>query len=647
MCGIAGKLWFDATRAGDRDVVAAMTAALAHRGPDGDGLLVDGPVALGHRRLAIVDLSERGRQPMTSVDGRLHLVANGEIYNHRELRAQLAADGHVFRSGCDSEVVLPLYRRWYDAEGPDFVDRLDGMFAFALYDADAGRLVLARDRTGQKPLVYAETAHGLSFASELAALGRDGDVDRTPDERALGDFLAYRAVPQPRTAWRGARRLPPAGVLVCEQGRTRVHTTWRLVPSPDVDPTGPSLDDAADELREVLRAAVRKRLMADVEVGALLSGGLDSASVVALMAEAGGRPVRTFTIGFEEAAYDETAQARKVARAFGTIHHEEILRPDGLQLLETVLAQHQEPFADASALPTSLVSEVAARHVKVVLTGDGGDESFAGYDRHRALLLARRLARPAYAPVRAALTLAAPLLAAAFGRGHRSPGPRLQRLVDALRLPPRARNTLWKSVASTALLAAVLSEEGRRRLLPPTPYGPDLPGDLGLNEALALDVAHYLPDVLLVKLDIASMAHGLEARSPFLDRRVLELAAALPAQLKRRGRHGKRVLRRAMASVLPPDLRHGVKRGFGVPLDAWMRSGPLADHAREVLLGPDAKARGIYDQAALAALLDAQRRGEVAAHDLLFTLLLLERWFLAASGADRRMTPDGARRGAT
>lgn len=621
MCGIAGKLWLDPDRPGDGAVVAAMTAALAHRGPDGDGLAVDGPVALGHRRLSIVDLSERGAQPMADARGELLLVANGEIYNHAALRRELAAHGHRFASDCDVEVVLAAYRQWWDAEGPAFVDRLDGMLAFALWDGPARRLVLARDRLGQKPLHYALTDRALVFASELPALARDPSVDRTPDDAALADYLAFRCVPQPRTAWRGAAKLPPATVAVVEDGRLTTHRYWRL--SPGVDgPAAPTLDEAAEEVAGLLDAAVERRLMADVPVGALLSGGVDSGAVVGLMARHAERPVQTFTIGFDDPDYDETREAANVARLFGCAHEQRRVAPDAVALLDRIVAQHGEPFADSSAIPTFLVSELAGSRVKVVLTGDGGDESFAGYDRHRALELARRWDG---APLRAGLGAAAALARALPAGGHRSLSTRLQRFAAALSAPPRERNHLWRLGTGHGRLLALLTDEGRRRLGTPSHYGPAGGGDLPLNEALVLDVENYLPDDILVKVDIASMAHGLEARSPFLDRWLMEFVATLPASLKLAGGRGKAVLRRAVRRLLPRDVLDGPKRGFGVPLDAWFR-GPLLAHAREVLLDPACAARGLLDTAAVARLLDAHAARELAAHDLLYTLLVLERW---------------------
>jgi len=655
MCGIAGKLWFDATRPADREGVSRLVAALQHRGPDDEGLVVDGPVALGHRRLTIVDLSERGRQPMASEDGSCWLVCNGEIYNHKELRAELAAAGHRFRSDSDNEVILPLYRQWWAREGADFVSRLEGMFAFALWDGRARRLLLARDRVGKKPLVYAQTAQGLVFASELGALARDPLVDRRLDWAALSDFLAYKVVPHPATAFVGARKLPPGSVLVAEPDagaagapRVSIRRTWRLAPGSD-ETLPPDLDAAAAEVLARLRAAVRKRLMADVPLGAFLSGGLDSAAVVACMAEAGGR-VRTFTIGFRESEWDETLEARRVARHFGTEHHEALVEPDALALLGRLQAQHGEPFADASAIPTFMVSELARRHVKVVLTGDGGDESFAGYDRYRALALAEALQGPAAAPLRWGLAAAAagavavgaaPVQGVLSG-GGRGTGERLLRFADALGRTPRQRNHDWRVGGGRALLDSLLTDEGRHLLSPPSFYGADVDRPLRLNEALALDVERYLPDDVLMKLDLASMAHGLEARAPFLDRELMEYAAALPGRFKLgrpgpdgreprppglRGNRSKLVLRRALGGLLPADLLSGRKRGFGVPLDSWFR-GPLLEPARALLLSPRAAQRGLFRPEALEGLLAAQANNEVAAHEPLFTLLALEQWFL-------------------
>ena len=625
MCGIAGKLWWDGERPADRATVEAMTAALSHRGPDDRGLWSEGPVALGHRRLSIVDLSERGRQPMASPDGRLQLVANGEIYNHLALRRELTARGHVFTSDCDVEVVLALYREHWEAEGPHFVDRLDGMFAFALWDRDARRLVLARDRVGQKPLVYARGPWGVSFASELGALGRDPDLDRRPDDQALADYLAFRCIPHPSCAWRGAAKLPPATVLVAEGGELRATRYWRVAPGPDVS-THLDYEEAVEEVDRLLGEAVERRLMADVPLGALLSGGLDSAAVVAHMARRVGGRLRTYTIGFEEQAWDETPRARRVARLFGTEHHEQLVRPDALAVLDMLVAHHGEPFADSSSIPTSLVSAMAGADLKVVLTGDGGDESFAGYDRHRALLLAARLDRPWGRPVRAAVGLAARLAEQLPAGGHRSVSTRLRRFEAALAATPRRRNHLWRLASSPETLSALLTPDARERLGRPTPYGPQLPGPLPLNEALVLDLERYLPDDVLVKVDVASMAHGLEARAPFLDRQLVEFAAGLPAAFKRDRRGGKRVLRDALRRHLPPDVLDGPKRGFGLPLDRWFR-GPLGDHARDVLLSRRCRERGLFEPAAVEALLDGHRDGTLAAHEPLYTLLVLERWF--------------------
>lgn len=628
MCGIAGKVWFDAARPAALDTAAAMTAALAHRGPDDDGLLSQGPAAFGHRRLSIVDLSAAGRQPMTLRDGELMAVVNGEIYNHAELRAELQADGHRFRSSCDSEVLLPLYLKYWASEGPQFVARLEGMFAFALWDGSQRRLLLGRDRAGQKPVAYCATANGISFASELHALRQDPDLDRRVDDSALADFLAFRCVPHPRSAWVGAAKLPPAHVLVAEQSRLSTHRYWRLVPGPERG-RGPSLDEAAEEVETALRRAVRRRLMSDVPLGALLSGGVDSAAVTAYMAaEAGGR-VSTFTIGFREAAYDETREAASVARLLGCEHTERRLEPDVRSLLDTVLQHHGEPFADASALPTFLVCALAAERVKVVLTGDGGDEAFGGYDRHRALFLSQQ---PGAGLVRGVLTLAARLAGSAGVGGGRSVSARLQRFSQALSAPPRRRNHLWRLAGSTARMAALLTPAGAERFGAPSAYGPELDGPLPINEALLLDFEHYLPDDVLVKLDVASMASGLEARSPFLDHHLLELAASLPAALKVGARRGKLVLRRALRRILPADLLYAPKRGFGVPLDAWL-AGPLLPHLREVLLSPRAAARGLFEPVAVARLIDDHAAGKVAAHEQLFTLLVLERWFLAEESA--------------
>jgi asparagine synthase (glutamine-hydrolysing) len=630
MCGIAGKLWSDAARPADTDGVARMIAAMAHRGPDGNGLAADGPLAFGHRRLSIVDLSERGSQPMRSGD--CLLVCNGEIYNHLELRAELSARGHRFTSDCDNEVLLALYQEHWEQEGVDFLARVEGMYAFALWDGAARRLLLARDRTGQKPLVYAQTDQGLVFASELPALMRDADVPRAPDWQALSDYLAYRVVPHPATAYAGVAKLRPGHALVVEDGAVRTECHWRLSPGSDVT-TPPDLHVAADEVLDRLRAAVRRRLMSDVPVGAFLSGGMDSAAVVALMAEATGGPISTFTIGFRQASYDEAAGARKVARIFGTDHHEELVEPDAVSLLDEVLAHHGEPFADSSSIPTFLVSRLARQHgIKVVLTGDGGDESFAGYDRYRALALAERMSGRFGLPARLAVGVASAFAALGGAGGGRGLANRLSRFHTGLAHGPRQRNHIWRLGLGGSMLDRLLTPEGRERLGPPGFYGPDIGQPLSLNEALVLDVERYLPDDILGKLDTATMAHGVEARSPFLDRALMEYAASLPGRYKLGGgvcgfgATSKRVLRAALAGLLPADVLSGRKRGFGVPLDAWFR-GPLAEPAREVLLSRSARERGLFRPDAVEALIDGHVRNRVAAHEPLLTLWVLERWF--------------------
>ncbi len=629
MCGIAGKLWFDTSRPADRDTVEAMTRALVHRGPDGHGLVADGSIALGHRRLAIVDLSERGAQPMVGAGGCL-LVANGEIYNHAELRADLGLRGHRFASDCDVEAILPLYEEWYPKEGARFVRRLDGMFAFALWDPRARRLILARDRAGQKPLVYAADGERIAFASELAALRAEPSLDRSPDWDALSDYLSFRVVPHPRSAWRGARKLEPGHVLTVEDGELRDERYWCLAAG--ADEGAPSPEEAAEEVARLLEDAVRRRLMSDVPVGALLSGGVDSAAVVAFMARHTAGRVRTFTMGFEDAAYDESQDALRTARLFDTEHHHEVVRPDALALIDDVVRRYGEPFADASALPTLMVSRMAGAQLKVVLTGDGGDESFAGYDRHRALLLAQKLDSRWAGPLRAALAVATPSLGLFAEGGQRSLGNRLRRFHDALSLSPRGRNHLWRLGMKDAVRAELLTPEATERLGHPSFYGADSELPLRLNEALVLDVDRYLPDDILVKVDIASMAHSLEARAPFLDRRLMEFTASLPGHYKANWRSGKRLLRAALADVLPADVISGPKRGFGVPLDAWF-AGPLADHARDVLLSTRARQRGLFRADRVAALIDAHVQRKVAAHETLFTLLVLERWFLQEESA--------------
>ena len=580
-----------------------MLAAITHRGPDEGGVDAYGPCVLGHRRLRVLDL-DTGFQPAENETGDVHVVFNGEIYEFRALREELLAAGHELRGTGDTATLPHLY----EAHGPRFPERLHGMFALALWDAARERLVLARDRIGKKPLLWTELPDGtLAFASELKALVRLPSLRREVDPQALDAFLALQYVPGPETALAGVHKLPPGHVLVWERGTVTVEEYWRLEPG---------LAERSDEewlelVRERVTAAVRRRLVADVPLGALLSGGIDSSIVVGLMAEASAEPVRTFTIGFPDARYDERAYARAVARRFGTRHEELEVELDAQALLPRLAWAFDEPLGDEAALPMLLISELAREHVTVALGGDGGDEAFAGYERYAAHELARRVPR---VPGAGAL--------AALGERFdpRSPLRRAARFLEVAATPAAGRYGRLVEVFPLELRRRLLAGETR----PAHAYlgEPPQPGIAGLQR---LDVATYLPGDLLPKADLASMAHSLELRSPLLDHEVLELGVSLPDRLKVRGRTGKHALRQAFAHLLPPEVEGRGKAGFGVPLGRWFRA-DLRELAADLLLDRTARERGNLVPAEVKRLLGEHAEGRRDHGHRLWCLVVLELW---------------------
>jgi len=586
MCGICGYL----SRQGPAapEAVRAMARTLAHRGPDGEGAHIDGPVALGHRRLSIIDLSEAASEPMRNEDGSLWLTFNGEIYNFREIRQDLE-QRHRFRSRSDGEVILHLY----EERGDEAVGALDGMFAFALWDAKRRRLLLARDRAGKKPLFYHDGPRGFAFASETKALLAHTDVPHERDPEALPLYLTFGYVPTPATFYRGVRALPPAHVLVAtESGLEGPKPYWRARFRSGGSRTGATggqasrmTDGEAEErFRSQLRAAVERRLVADVPLGAFLSGGLDSSTVVALMAETAGSRVKTFTMGFAgHPKYDEREHARVVAERFATEHTEFVVEPRALELIDRLVWHHDGPFGDSSAVPTYLLAELTKKHVTVALNGDGGDEVFAGYLRLYGGAISERVPRPAFRALRELLSL----LPEPADRKH--PLRFAKRFAEAGSLPLLERYLRWNSYFASDLqamlkpdLAATLD---RKRLLESFRASHAAGEGSTLARLLQVNFETYLLDDLLVKVDRMSMAHGLEARSPFLDTAVVEFGASLPDRLRMRLGQGKILLRRAMKGILPDSVMARGKMGFGAPLGAWFRR-DLEGLVRERLLDP-------------------------------------------------------------
>src|SRR5436190_9126929 len=609
MCGICGI----AATAGapDRERLAAMSRSLVHRGPDSGGEHLDGPVALAARRLSIIDLAG-GDQPMASEDGSLVVVQNGEIYNFPELRRDLERDGHTFRTRCDTEVHLHLYQR----DGVAFARHLRGMFAVAIWDARRGRLVLARDRYGIKPLYYRHTNGELEFASELRALPR-GEIDLD----ALEAFLAFNSIPAPYSIFREIRKLPAGYVLVWEAGGTvELQRYARPGPVATEELRGGDEAELLEELRARLRDSVRAHLLSDVPVGVLLSGGVDSAALAALAAQESAEPVHTFTIGFAERSFDERADARRVAERYGTNHHELLVRPEPALLLPALADAFDEPFADSSALPTYLVSRLASEHVKVALSGEGGDELFGGYYTYAADLLADRLAPLA--------RLARPLVELLpTSTAKASFDYRAKRFVRAAHLPPLERHHGWKEIFSPEARAELT---GRRSAFDPVGLLRRRFDETEGAELLArlqdVDLGLYLVDDLLVKTDRASMAHSLEARVPFLDPVVTNFALSLPTRHKVRGLRKKVLLRKAVAPLLPPEIVHGRKRGFSIPAARWLR-GELEPFARATLSHETLRRQGFFLPETVGRLLDEHVAGREDRSRQLWGLLGFTLWY--------------------
>jgi len=619
VCGIVGIVAGPGAALPGEAIGRAMNAAITHRGPDDEGLFRDDRAMIGMRRLSIIDLAG-GHQPVHNEDGSIQAVFNGEIYNFRELRAELEGRGHTFYTNSDTEVIVHGYEEWGDA----CFARLDGMFGLALWDIRNKTLVLARDRFGEKPLFYNDGASDsdggrrLVFASELKSLLQVPGFRAAVAPEAVRSYVCFGYVPTPGSIFQGVRKLPPGHYLKYVDGRTSVHRYYSLELGPKHQL---SEADAEAELARLLDNAVKSRLVSDVPFGAFLSGGLDSSVVVALMSRHLDQPVRTFSIGFREDAYNELSDAKRVAEHLHTQHHELLVEPDAVDLLQQLVWYLDEPFADSSAVPTYLVSKLARQHVKMVLTGDGGDEAFAGYDRYLRFLDLERAG-----PLKPAAALAADV------GGRFAPGPfgyRLRRIAERLRQP--FPDSYLSGVALTRADAAddILGDAVR-------PNGADHYGGLGavaraasglapLDRCIAIDFASYLPDDILVKLDRMAMANSLEGRAPFLDHKLVDFAVRLPVGMRVQGRRGKHLLRRAAARWLPAPVLQKKKQGFAIPLGSWFR-GPLKGLAADVLGGRAFAERGLVQQKAAQRYLQRHVAGEADFGELLWMIVSLELW---------------------
>ena len=618
MCGICGVI-SPSGAAESRALVERMNQTLVHRGPDSGGVFVDGGAAIAARRLAIIDL-ETGDQPLTNEDGSVAVVQNGEIYNYRELRGELQASGHEFRTQGDTEVLAHLY----EERGPRFAEALRGMFAVAVLDLRRRRVVLARDRFGIKPLYYRTSGGTLSFASELKALLAQPGLSREIDPLALESFLAFSFVPAPLSIFSEVRKLQPGTTLSWDMDGTREPVIEEYA-RPQVAKTHElrreSEEALAEELLERLRDSVRAHMIADVPVGVMLSGGVDSCTLAALASEVGGR-VNTFTIGYDEPGFDERSLARLVADRYGTDHHELVLRPDAVELLPVLSAAFDEPFADSSAIPSFLVSRLARSHVKVALSGEGGDELFGGYNYYTGHALARRLA-----PLAALARPFVERLPTSTGQAS-SFDWRAKRFVRSARLSTLERHFAWKSVFTPLERAALVLPERRAESDPiELLRGPfdDTAGSEELARVMGLDLRVFMVDDMLVKTDRASMANSLEARVPLLDPVVAELALALPSRLKVHRLAKKRLLRRAVAPLLPREILEGKKRGFSAPIGPWLQN-ELQPMTRD-LLSPEAiRRQGFFDPGFVTRLIDDHAQARADNSRKIWALLTFALW---------------------
>ncbi|MDB5385155.1 MAG: asnB 3 [Planctomycetaceae bacterium] len=630
MCGIAGAAWTSEAPPFEPSVLRLMVKSISHRGPDDEGFYrspaLPGPGAvLGHRRLSIIDLGG-GHQPLCNEDGTVWIAFNGEIYNYRELQAPLEKQGHVFRTSSDTETIIHLYEQY----GTECVQYLRGMFAFAIWDENRRQLFLARDRLGKKPLVYRLESQRLLFASEIKALLQVPGIPKQLDPLALDDYLTYQYVPSSRSILQGFAKLPPAHWALFRDGKFQQERYW--VPAFE-EPTDAhefgSLAGARKKLRETLTEAVRLRMRSDVPLGAFLSGGVDSTIIAGLMQSLATRPIKTFSIGFPVAAFDERSYAREAAQHLGTEHHEQVIEPEALKILPKLIWHYDEPFADSSAIPMLYLSEMTRQHVTVSLSGDGGDELFAGYQRYQAVKLggwADRL--PGF--VRR-------LLAAPFWQrlpasvAQKSKRRRLKRLLSAIGLEPRRRYLKWISIFDDDRRNELLTDELKTRLA-----GHDsaqflldaytaCPRRDFVTQTTCADILTYLPCDILTKVDISTMAYGLEARAPFLDQHVVDLAARIPIEWKLQGRQGKKILIDTFADLLPQRIQKRAKMGFGVPLDHWFRN-ELRPLLEDVLLSRKSIDRGLFQPDVVRRLVSEHVQGTWDHSYRLWSLLVFELW---------------------
>lgn len=621
MCGIVGIVRSDNGTV-DHALVSRMCAAIRHRGPDEDGFYLKEKVGLGMRRLSIIDLAG-GQQPIHNQDKSAWIVFNGEIYNYRELREKLEKLGHTFYTNSDTEAIVHAY----DQYGADCPKHLRGMFAFAIWDERTQELFLARDRVGKKPILYAQLNGQLVFGSEFSALLLHPDISRDIDTEAIHHYLSFMCVPAPMTAYKAIRKLEPGHSLRWKKGEIRIEQYWQPDFSKKVDIDE---EEAGEQAIKILREAVKVRLMSEVPLGAFLSGGIDSSAVVALMSEESSEPVKTFSIGFEEQDFSELHHARRVAEHVGADHHEFIVRPDAMEILPTLVEHYGEPYADSSAIPTYYVARETRQHVTVALNGDGGDESFAGYERYAAMRLAERYHRIPALLREGVFQQAIQLIPSSETKRGRARD--VKRFIQAASLPKVERYLRWVSVFNAEAKNDLYSDNFTRetknvavsKML--APWFAHANGSGIIDAALLADIMTYLPNDLLVKVDIATMAVSLEARSPFLDHHVIEFAASLPEKFKLRGLTTKYLLKRVLKKLLPAENLDRKKMGFGVPIGHWFR-GEMKPFLHETVLSERALKRDLFKPEAVRQMVELHTRGERDYAHQLWTLMMLELWF--------------------
>lgn len=630
MCGIAGKIYYQQDRPVEQERLSAMCGTLIHRGPDDDGFYLDGNVGLAMRRLSIIDLST-GRQPIHNEDDTVWTVYNGEIYNFPDLRRELEARGHKFYTRTDSEVIVHLY----EEHGPDFVCRLNGMFGIAIWDRKSRQLVLVRDRLGVKPLFYADLQDRFLFGSEIKAILADG-LCSTMDLEALSHYLSLLYIPAPFTIYREIRKIEAGSLLVYKDGKISIRQYWDLSLIEPANVGRHQLAAIQEELRELLTDAVRCRLISDVPLGAFLSGGLDSSTVVAFMRRVHNGPVKTFSIGFNERSYDELPHARLIARRFGTEHTEMTVTPDAADLVPRLVYYFDEPFADSSAIPTYYLSQLTRQHVTVALGGDGGDEVFAGYVTYQADTLAQLYERmPGFVTqgIVPALVRLFPV-----SDGKVSFDFKARRFVNHALLEPGRRHYAWKDFFEIDLKKIVLSEEVLSSLEHSLDTYPvfqrryeAVPHHDLLNQFLYADTRVYLADDILVKVDRMSMAHSLEVRVPLLDYRVVEFMFRLPGPLKMRGFRLKHLLKETMGRELPRQTLAKPKGGFNVPISIWLKR-ELRPLIMEELSPEKMRSHGLFDPQAVSHLVNEHMAGRADYSRNIWALLIFNLWYERRGG---------------